>query len=497
MNNNKFFKLITSKYFVLGIQSIVSLVAVYFVFKLNLIPTKYLITIIVVLLILMISFFAIIYNGEKNIKDGVASKRSIITKVISLLVSIVLVVGCAMISRGDKFIEKVSNATGQQYVVSVIALKDSDINKKNLNGKKFGVSYEKDSTTLTTALADMEEDIGEQIYDKYDNYMDLSDALYSGAVDCIVVGEQYRSMLQSNHEAFNDETKVITSYSYDAKLEVTTNKTNVTENPFSVYVTGIDVYGSLKTVSRSDVNLIVTVNPKTKQILMTSIPRDCEIELHKNGKLDKLTHTGIYGTNETINTIQDLLDMEINYFVRTNFSGMTNIVDALGGITVESDEEFTTLHGNYHITEGMNQMDGDKALCFVRERKRLKLGDFARGRNQQKVLKALMDKALSPTIITNFDNVLSALEGSFETDMSSDEIRSLLNMQLNDMADWNIINVQIEGEYYDCYETYSMNGTKSDVMKPFQGHIKRVRDLINKVEEGKKIDESELKGLVH
>ena len=126
------------------------------------------------------------------------------------MVSIVLVVGCAMISRGDKFIEKVSNATGQRYVVSVIALKDSDINKKNLNGKKFGVSYEKDSTTLTTALADMEEDIGEQTYDKYDNYMDLSDALYSGAVDCIVVGEQYRSMLQSNHEAFNDETKVIT-----------------------------------------------------------------------------------------------------------------------------------------------------------------------------------------------------------------------------------------------------------------------------------------------
>ena len=304
-------------------------------------------------------------------------------------------------------------------------------------------------------------------------------------------------MLQVNHEAFNDETKVITSYTYDAKLEVTTKKTDVTEKPFSVYVTGIDVYGSLKTVSRSDVNLIVTVNPKTKQILMTSIPRDCEIELHSNGKLDKLTHTGNYGTSETINTIQDLLDMNINYFVRTNFSGMTNIVDALGGITVESDEDFITLHGNYHITEGINEMDGDKALCFVRERKHLKLGDFARGRNQQKVLKALMDKALSPKIITNFDNVLSALEGTFETDMSSDEIRSLLNMQLNDMADWNIINVQIEGEYYDCYETYSMYGTKSDVMKPFESHIERVRELINKVEEGKEIKDSELKGLTH
>lgn len=497
MKDNKFLKFLTSKYVVLGIQLIVSIAVIYFAFELNLVPVKYLAAIIAILLILISGFFGIIYSGERKEKKGSTSKRSIITKIISLLISIVLVIGCTMLTRSDRFIEKVSNATGQQYVVSVIALKNGNVTKKNLDGKKFGVTYEKDSTTLTTALADMEEEFGEQEYQKFDNYVELADALYNGEVDCIVAGEEYRSMLQVNHEAFNDETKVIASYTYDAKLEVTTKKTDVTEKPFSVYVTGIDVYGSLKTISRSDVNLIVTVNPKTKQILMTSIPRDCEIELHSNGKLDKLTHTGNYGTSETINTIQDLLDMDINYFVRTNFSGMTNIVDALGGITVESDEDFITLHGNYHITEGINEMDGDKALCFVRERKRLKLGDFARGRNQQKVLKALMDKALSPKIITNFDNVLSALEGTFETDMSGDEIRSLLNMQLNDMADWNIINVQIEGEYYDCYDTYSMKGIKSDVMKPFESHIERVRKLINKVEEGKEIKEEELKGLVH
>lgn len=497
MKDNKFFKIITSKYVILGIQLIISIVAVYFCFKLKLIPMKYIIGIIIALLILLVSFFGIIYSGEKRSENGATSKRSIITKIISLLLSIALVLGCTMLIRSDNFIDKVSDAVGQKYVISVIALKDSDINKKSLDGKKFGVCYEKDSKTLTTALADMEDEIGQQEYTKYDTYIQLADALYNKEVDCIVVGEQFRSQLQVNHENFDNETKIITSYSYDAKLEVTTKKTDVTEKPFSVYVTGIDVYGSLNTVSRSDVNLIVTVNPKTKQILMTSIPRDCEINLHSNGELDKLTHTGNYGTAETINTIQDLLDMEINYFVRTNFSGMTNIVDALGGITVESDEEFDTLHGNYHIVKGLNEMDGDMALCFVRERKRLKAGDFARGRNQQKVLSALIDKALSPKIITNFDRILTALEGTFETDMTSDEIRSLLNMQLDDMADWNIINVQIEGEYYDCYETYSMYGTKSDVMKPFNSHIKRVRKLINKVEEGKKITDSELEGLAH
>lgn len=497
MKDNKFFKIITSKYVILGIQLIISIVAVYFCFKLKLIPMKYIMGIIIALLILLVVFFGIIYSGEKKSENRTTSKRSIITKIISLLLSIALVLGCTMLIRSDNFIDKVSDAVGQKYVISVIALKDSDINKKSLDGKKFGVCYEKDSKTLTTALADMEDEIGQQEYTKYDTYIQLADALYNKEVDCIVVGEQFRSQLQVNHENFDNETKIITSYSYDAKLEVTTKKTDVTEKPFSVYVTGIDVYGSLNTVSRSDVNLIVTVNPKTKQILMTSIPRDCEINLHSNGELDKLTHTGNYGTAETINTIQDLLDMEINYFVRTNFSGMTNIVDALGGITVESDEEFDTLHGNYHIVKGLNEMDGDMALCFVRERKRLKAGDFARGRNQQKVLSALIDKALSPKIIINFDRILTALEGTFETDMTSDEIRSLLNMQLDDMADWNIINVQIEGEYYDCYETYSMYGTKSDVMKPFNSHIKRVRKLINKVEEGKKIADSELEGLAH
>ena len=134
-------------------------------------------------------------------------------------------------------------------------------------------------------------------------------------------------------------------------------------------------------------------------------------------------------------TIENFLDMQINYYARTNFSGITNIIDALGGITVESDYSFETLHGNYQIKKGKNEMDGDMALCFVRERYALPNGDFDRGKNQQKVLKAMMDKAMSPKIITNFNNILSAIEGSFETDMSSNEIKSLINMQLNDMAD--------------------------------------------------------------
>ena len=152
----------------------------------------------------------------------------------------------------------------------------------------------------------MEETIDTQKYTTYDTYSQLADALYNKEVDAIVVGTQYKSMLELNHEGFDEETRIVKTYEFDKKAKsVTTAVTDVTEKPFNVYVTGIDTYGSVSTVSRSDVNLIVTVNPKTKQILMTSIPRDCEIELHKNGKMDKLTHTGIYGVEETISTIED------------------------------------------------------------------------------------------------------------------------------------------------------------------------------------------------
>ena len=493
MKENKFVRFITSKYLVLTVQLIATAVFTYFIFVLNIIPLKHLIPIIVILALLIIIFFIIMYSGQKKQKQGLRSKRGAITKIISLLLSIVLMIGTTYIMRSESFFNNVTNVSTQKYLVSVITMKDNEkIKLEQFDGDKFGVSYQHDSTTIAKAISDMEDEIGEQEYTRYDEYSMLADALYEGKVDAIVVGQEYKSMLEANHENFDNETKVIKSYEYDAKLSVTTKQTDVTESPFNVYVTGIDTYGSVNTVSRSDVNLIVTVNPKTKQILMTSIPRDCEIELDRNGKMDKLTHTGIYGTSETINTIENFLDMQINYYARTNFSGITNIIDALGGITVESDYSFETLHGNYQIKKGKNEMDGDMALCFVRERYALPNGDFDRGKNQQKVLKAMMDKAMSPKIITNFNNILSAIEGSFETDMSSNEIKSLINMQLNDMADWSIHDVQVQGKGYMTTKTYSMRGSEVYVMKPDKDQVKKIAELINSVEEGKKITDEDI-----
>ena len=439
-----------------------------------------------------------IQTGKKKIVEGKTSKRTIISKVLSLIVSIVLVIGSTFAARGNTFLNNVQTTT-QKYAINVIVLKDGDYGTASLDdlkGVNFGRSYEKEKATLNKALAQMEETIDTQKYTTYDTYSQLADALYNKEVDAIVVGTQYKSMLELNHEGFDEETRIVKTYEFDKKAKsVTTAVTDVTEKPFNVYVTGIDTYGSVSTVSRSDVNLIVTVNPKTKQILMTSIPRDCEIELHKNGKMDKLTHTGIYGVEETISTIEDFLDLDVNYYARTNFSGITNIIDALGGVTVDSDYEFTTRHGNYHIVKGENELDGDKGLCFVRERYNLPSGDYDRGRNQQKLLKAMLNKAMSPKIITNFQRILTAIEGCFETNMSSDEIKSLINMQLDDNAEWDVFNVQLDGKGYMTDQTYSMHGTSIYVMKPYASYVKKITKLIDRVEDGDKITENDVKGL--
>lgn len=499
MKQNKFMRFMTSRALILTLQIIASGVFLYFVYLTKMLPTKYFALLIAILVLIVVALWGIIQSAKKKEKESnKTSKRSIISKVLSLIVSIVLVIGSAFVVRGNTFLDSVQTTT-QKYVINVIVLKNGQYGSatlKDLKGKKFGRSYEKEKSTLNKALAKMEDAIDTQEYTNFDTYTQLADALYAGKVDAIVVGEQYKSMLEVNHEGFDQETRIVKSYEFEKKAKaVTTAVTDVTEKPFTIYITGIDTYGSVSTVSRSDVNLLVTVNPKTKQILMTSIPRDCQINLHKNGKMDKLTHTGIYGVEETISTIEDFLDLDVNYYARTNFGGITNIIDALGGVTVDSKYEFTTLHGNYHIVKGKQEMDGNKALCFVRERHAFVAGDFVRGQNQQVLLKAMLEKAMSPKIITNYQNILSAIEGCFETNMSSNEIKSLIKMQLDDNADWELFNVQVAGEGYKTEDTYSMKGTSVYVMKPYQSYVKKIKKLIDKVEDGEKLTKSDTKGL--
>lgn len=461
------------------------------------VPAKYYFILVILLFILLLVEMIWITSGARKKRRTGSRSRIFFSKLSSLLLSIMLIVGSVYASIGDNFISNITSALMQTRIIAVYAMKDRKIkNIEDLKGKTIGIENKKSISEITDVLAQIQDETNEEPEKKnFDDYAKLADALYEGKVDCIIADQSYLGVLETNHESFEDETRVVYKMEVQEKIEAVTTKTDVTENPFIVYLTGIDTYGSVSTISRADVNLVVCVNPVEKQVLMVSVPRDTQVNLNKNGKMDKLTHSAMYGINETILTLEDFLDLKVNYYAKTNFSGITNIIDALGGIEVESPYAFTTLHGNYKIEKGLNKMDGEKALCFVRERYALPSGDFDRGKNQQRLLMAMLKKAMSPKIITNYNNILAAVEGSFETDMTSDDIKSLINMQLDDMANWDIFNVQVTGEGKISYDTYSQKGKKTYITVPDKKVLKKIIKVINKIEAGKKLTKSDIKGL--
>ena len=479
---NTFVKKVTSQKVVLGFQAIVSAILLFCIVNLSMLPMLYIGGVVLLLLVLMGLSFALTKSKKEK------SKKVVFGKFLSVFLSLVMLIGSLSIAKGDSVLGNITGANTQTHAMSTIVLKDGSIRTvKDLKDKTVGISTTLDPENTPKAV----EDLNKEVKVKTTEYSDLNtlaQALYDQKVDAIIMNESMRGMLEDDFADFDSKTKVIHQLEIEEKLEDVTKAANVTKETFSIYLSGIDTTGKVSTVSRSDVNMVVTVNPKTKQILLTSIPRDYYVTLASKGAKDKLTHAGLYGVNESIKTIENFMGIEINYYARVNFTSLIKMVDALGGITVNSPVAFTTLHGNYSIVKGDNQMDGDKALCYVRERYSLAGGDNDRVRNQQRVLEAMLDKMMSPAIITNYNSVLNSIQGSFETDMSSNDITSLIKMQLNDMSGWQIMNQQLSGTGNSSSPVYSMPSAKGVyVMIPNQDSITQASNKINQMVKGEKI----------
>lgn len=297
--------------------------------------------------------------------------------------------------------------------------------------------------------------------------------------------EATRSLFEDNHSKFDSETRIVKSYKYKTSTKDISKNVDVTSEPFNIYITGIDTYGTISTVSRSDVNMIATVNPKTHQVLLTSIPRDYYVpQPCQGGQTDKLTHTGIFGVDCTVETVENYFGIDINYYVRVNFSSVENIVDALGGINVDSPIAFDAL--GYSFSAGTNSLNGKEALAFSRERYSLGGGDRDRGKNQMRVITGIINKAISPSIITNYTSILDAVSGSFQTNMSNSEMTSLIKMQINDMSGWDIEQIAVNGTG-NASAWSPANGFNSWVMEPNVNTVKRAVEVMKKVENGEDV----------
>lgn len=369
---------------------------------------------------------------------------------------------------------------------SVIVLKDSDYKKLN-DIKNEEVGYFKNSTGAKEANKKLQEDIKVK-FKSYDTSDSLVTDLLDSKVNVIVIEDSIKNIMEEEIANFEKDTKVIHTFTIKTKVETTLKEVNVTIEPFAVYISGIDTYGQISSVSRSDVNMVMVVNPETHQILLISIPRDYYVQLHgTTGTKDKLTHAGIYGIDMSVQTIEDLLELDINYYVKVNFTSVIDIVDALGGLEVYSEYTFTSYSG-YRFKKGMNSVNGEQALDFARTRKAFKEGDRQRGKNQQALIKAMIDKVIDKSIITKYSSLLDAVNGKYQTNMSVKSLTSLVKAQLKDMSGWNIHSYSLTGKDATDY-TYTYNQLLY-VMKPDQESVNEAISLIDAILDGQELENS-------
>lgn len=293
----------------------------------------------------------------------------------------------------------------------------------------------------------------------------MTRSIVNQKTDAVVLEDSYYKLLKDEYEDL-DNTKIIAKYKIKVEKKKNSDKVDVKTNPFIIYISGIDTYGSISTTSRSDVNILAVVNPKEAKILLVFIPRDYYVTLNSIGYKDKLTHAGIYGVDMSMKTIEDLLDIDINYYIRLNFSTLTKSIDLLDGIDVYSDRTFTPwTNKSLKIYEGVNHMDGKMALAFARERKVYETGDRHRGENQQAIISAMITKMNNLKYLLKYKEILNSLDQTFETNMQYDEITNLFKKQIEERTNFEVESISLDGTGASM-PTYSMGSRRLYVMQP-------------------------------
>lgn len=456
--------------------TLITIIFIVFLKIVNIVPTAYF---IIILLITFALFLLVILMLKKKRKIGY---------ILSILIIIIYSVITYYLGITMNFFSSLTSIHYTEKNYLVIVLNNEKYNNiKDLNNQSIAY-INKIDVTLDKALDKLNKKV--QIKNiEYSDYNTLFTDLESEKIESIFIEEAYYNI--KKEEESTENYKIIDTIKIRSLTSNNLTKSvDITKDPFTIYISGIDTYGSIETVSRSDVNILMTINPITKQVLLTSIPRDYYVQLSgTTGYKDKLTHAGNYGTDMSINTIEELLDIDINYYIRVNFSTLEKIIDALDGVDVYSRYSFVSYIDNYMFYEGYNHMNGKQALAFSRERKSLPNGDIDRGKNQQAVIEAIIRKITSKDIIYKYTKILNSLRGTFQTNISDDDITKMVKKELENIGGWTITSISLGGTSEYNY-TYSYNGQKLYVLVPDQDSINETVDLIKSVINGNKLEKS-------
>jgi LCP family protein required for cell wall assembly len=447
-------------------------------YVLDMIPFKYLIIFYIVFGLLYLYLF--ITSFPKKIKN----KFKISSCVFLILFGTIFGVGIKYLNDTMDFVGVISKDLFQKEVYYVMTLENSKYKDiKDLEGKSIGIYSSKNSTKASNELNKKIKNISKE----YKNVVELFEDLQDNKIDAVLINESTKNLLDTDLADMKLKLKEI--YKVYVSIEKTdiVKVVDITKKPFNIYVAGGDAYGSIDNVTNTDVNMIITVDPINRKVLLTSIPRDYYVNLPSFGDdaYDKLTHAGYYGIEESAKTIENLLDIDINYYVKVNFSTIEGVIDAIKGVDVYSDYSFNECaYGIYHFNKGMNHLNGKQALAFARERKSFSDGDIQRVKNQQKVLTAIIDKVTSSTtLVTNFSQILDSVGNSFSTNMETKSINRFIKMQLNDMRGWSIESQNLVGTDLYTY-TYTYPNLQLYVMKQDENSIAMSKNKINKYLKG-------------
>ena len=419
------------------LYAILALILLFTMFNYNFLSFRFLNIIITIGLLVVLAISIFLQKTKKS---------PLVTTVVLVIFSLVSLVGIF----GFKQMIDITNRMNQtaafsEVEMSIVVPKDSDIKDvSQLTSVQAPTKVDKNNIdTLMSALKkDKKVDLN---VEDVASYQEAYDNLKSGKSKAMVLSGSYASLLESVDSNYASNLKTI--YTYKIKKKNNNSAKQVDSKVFNIYISGIDTYGSISTVSRSDVNIIMTVNMNTHKILLTTTPRDAYVKIPDGGadQYDKLTHAGIYGVETSEKTLENLYGINIDYYARINFTSFLKLIDQLGGVTVHNDQAFTSLHGKFDFPVGDIQMNSEQALGFVRERYSLDGGDNDRGKNQEKVISAIVNKLASLDSVSNFTSIVNNLQDSVQTNMSLDTINALSNTQLDSGSKFTVTSQAVTG----------------------------------------------------
>ena len=455
----------------------------YMLIKLNILPYHYLIVLIVILGIVTLTLSKVM----------LISKYKVWLKVISIIISLILVIVSIVaniyIFKTYNFMDAINNDKKIYENYYILVLNNTYNKIDELKNKKIG-TFNESTDMYDNVIKELDKKLTytKKEYISIDN---LLKSLTNKESDGIILSNIMYEFTKEEDKAFESKVKIIDTIKVEKEDKVKDTNLNISKDVFTIYISGIDTYGDIKLRSRSDVNMLVTINPTTYEILLTSIPRDYYVQLHNTkGYKDKLTHAGIYGVNMSIETIEDLLNINIDYYVRVNFSTLVNVVDIIDGIDINSDASFTPwTDRSFTVKKGMNHFTGKQALAYARERYAYKEGDRHRVQNQQDVITAIIKKLTSTkTLLTKYTTLLNSIKNSFQTNINLDDLAPLVQLQLSKMPNWTIKKYSLNGTNSSGY-TYTMGEQKVFVMTPDQKTIDKAYEYISGMKKGKKLSE--------